>query len=275
MGERGLVPNFLKPTIRKIYYSLVDMIDTLKGRDSLTPPKSLMFIGGGDYKEIGNEFKGYFIKLGGLKPDHRVLDVGCGVGRMAVPLTDYLSREGGYWGFDIVQKGIEWCQKHIMKNFNNFQFLHVDIYNKYYNKKGKLTANQFCFPYETDFFNFVFLTSVFTHMLPDELENYIKEIARVLKPGGKAFLTIFMLNAESERAIGLGKGLLDFKYEITECCKTVNPKMPEYAIAYDEGFVLSLIGKYRLVVDQPVHYGSWSGRERFLTYQDVILVRKQ
>ena len=41
----------------------------------------------------------------GLKPEHRVLDIGCGVGRVALPLTRYLT-SGTYDGFDIVKRWI-------------------------------------------------------------------------------------------------------------------------------------------------------------------------
>ncbi|MBL8101033.1 MAG: class I SAM-dependent methyltransferase [Anaerolineales bacterium] len=275
MELKKYIPAFLMPAAKKVYFLFFDMIDTLKGsRDSLTPPRSLIFVGLGDFKQIGNEFKKYFIELGGLKPDHRVLDIGCGIGRMAVPLTGYLTKEGGYWGFDIVKKGIDWCEKHITKEFDHFHFQHVNIYNKYYNKKGTIVADQFKFPYETGFFDFVFLTSVFTHMRPAELENYIKEIARVLKPGGKAVLTFFLLNLESKQLTEAGRSLLDFKHQITENCKTTNLAIPEDAIAYEENFALSIINKNQLTVDSPIHYGSWCGRENYLTFQDLVIVKK-
>jgi SAM-dependent methyltransferase len=271
---KKLIPNFLRPTLSRMYYLFVDSVDTLKGKDKRTPPRSMIFVGSGDYIEIGNEFKNYFINLGGLKPHHRVLDVGCGIGRMAVPLTNYLTSEGGYWGFDIVKKGIAWCQKEITREFNHFHFQHVDIYNKYYNKQGTVAASQFVFPFEAAFFDFVFLTSVFTHMLPGELENYLKEISRVLKPGGNALITFFLLNSESKQLIEMNKSKLDFKHKITDQCKTTNSKIPEDAIAYEEEFVLSLLNKYQLTIDRPIYYGSWCGRESYLTFQDLIIMKK-
>jgi 2-polyprenyl-3-methyl-5-hydroxy-6-metoxy-1,4-benzoquinol methylase len=104
----------VKKTIKRACYLFIDAIDVLLGkRDELTPPKRKIFVGGYCFKEIGNEFLKYSIELGGIRKDGKVLDVGCGIGRMAVPLTGYLSKEGAYEGFDLVADGIKWCKKKI------------------------------------------------------------------------------------------------------------------------------------------------------------------
>lgn len=118
-----------------------------------------------------------------------MLDVGCGSGRMALPLTGYLNSEGRYAGFDISQKAIAWCQEHITSAHPNFQFEVSDIYNSLYNPKGKYQSLDFRFPYPDASFDVVFLTSVFTHMFPPDVEHYLDEISRVLKPGGRCLCT--------------------------------------------------------------------------------------
>src|SRR5438128_11248357 len=56
------------------------------------PPQQLIDgVGGGDFNAIGKEFFAYFTDLCGLGRDDYVLDVGCGCGRMAVPLVAYLT----------------------------------------------------------------------------------------------------------------------------------------------------------------------------------------
>ena len=58
----------------------------------------------------------------------RVLDIGCGVGRIAIPLTGYLGGGGQYDGFDVVPGGIAWCEKNISIPFPHFRFELADIY---------------------------------------------------------------------------------------------------------------------------------------------------
>ena len=268
-----ILPKFLKTSLKRVYYFPREILDERRKRDAMIPPRRLIFIGDGDFKQIGAEFKKQFIELGNLQPSDHVLDVGCGLGRMAVPLTSYLSKKGEYWGFDIVKKGIAWCQRNISAKYDNFHFLHSDVYNKQYNPKGKIRARDFKFPFEDQFFDFVFLTSVFTHMLPADVENYMGEISRVLKTGGKCMITFFLLNDESTALIHSGISSLDFRYEINGYL-TTDRSTPEDAIAYNEKFVKSLFDKRGLTIIQPIHYGSWCNRQNFLGYQDLIVAEK-
>jgi len=268
-----LIPGPLKELLRNIYYIPSDILDLIRTRDGMIPPRSKIFIGRGDFTKIGEGFKQHFIDLGNLQPNERVLDVGCGIGRMAIPLTNYLSKEGEYWGFDIVKSGVDWCQERISPRFKNFHFLHSDVYNKYYNPTGKIQAQDYQFPFENESFDFVFLTSVFTHMLPPDVENYMSEISRVLKTGGRCFITFFIVNEESSDLVHSGKSTLDFKYDLGGCLST-DANTPEGAIAYDEEVLKNLFDKNRLVMDPSIYYGSWCGRKNFFTYQDLIVAKK-
>ncbi len=240
-GKR-FVPRRIRPAARRIYFFPADTLDFLLGRrDALTPPKGRIFHNPNAFKRIGNEFFRYFVGLGGLKPDERVLEVGCGVGRMAVPLTSYLN-SGEYEGFDVMPGAIEWCQENISSKYPNFRFQVADVYNKEYNPGGTHRASEYAFPYEDDSFDFVILTSVFTHMLPDEVSNYLSEIERVMKAGGRTIITFFLLNQESLKLIESGMSTIDFRYDFG-VYRTKEKSTPEAAIAYQEDFVRNLYGE--------------------------------
>ena len=89
-----ILPVPLRLFARRIYYLPYDTYEYIMGkRPDGVPPRGKIFIGYGDYVKQGEKFLGYFQELCGLKPNHAVLDVGCGIGRMAVPLTRFLNEK--------------------------------------------------------------------------------------------------------------------------------------------------------------------------------------
>lgn len=258
--------------LRKLYYAPRDLRDRLRGKRSpLTPPSRMVTtIGGGDFEQVGREFLDLFVQYGKLSPQAAVLDVGCGVGRMAIPLTRYLTPEGRYEGFDIAADEIRWCQKHITPRFPNFTFQVSDVFNTVYNPTGTTPAHAYTFPFPDATFDFVFLTSVFTHMLPRDLERYLSEIVRVTRPGSRTFITYFLLTEASRGLIDRGESSLDFRHAI-EGCLTTDPSAPEAALAYPEEGIREMYRRHGLRIEEPVYYGSWCGRGTGTTYQDVLI----
>jgi SAM-dependent methyltransferase len=266
-------PNCVKKSIRKLKYIGQDIVAYFQGsREDMIPPQRLTFTGAGDFKSVGDAFLRHFIEIGGLRQNDKVLDIGSGIGRMAASLTKYLSADGSYDGFDIVPHGIEWCQKNITSKYPRFHFQLADIRNKEYNSRGKVEASEFRFPYEGNVFDFVFLTSVFTHMLPDEVKRYFSEISRVLKDGGTLFGTFFLINEESREC--LESGTSSQKFQRQDDYWTTDKKVPETAVAYNEDFIKNLYETNNLSIKIPVHFGSWCGRKDFLSYQDIIVAKK-
>lgn len=257
----------------KVNKTLISPLEE-KSNKSLVPPLDMIFVGGGDYEEVGNDYKNYFIEQGGLKQNDKVLEIGCGIGRMARPLTNYLSDEGEYQGFDIVKMGIDWCKETYADQYPNFNFELADVYNKHYNPTGKYTAKDYKFIYENSYFDFVFLTSVFTHMLPLDMENYTREIVRVLKPGGTCFITFFLINPEAVELMQTYPVLENFSKEIEQGCFVVDEEDPEAVIAYDEELIREIYKNYGLEIQGQIYYGRWCGRKDFLSYQDIIVAKK-
>ncbi len=263
-------------TSRMVNCFITDIADKFTGRrNELTPSKrQSLSIGTGDFNEIGKKIFHHLVQLCQLKPHERVLDVGCGIGRAAVPLTQYLKQPGSYEGFDIVPENIHWCQEKITPKFPHFKFQVVDVFNSVYNPKGRTTGENYQFPFQSSSFDVIFLTSVFSHMLPEELENYLKEISRLLKPGGRCLITYFLLNSESLDHLKLGKSsiLFDHDYGIYRLTSKLKP---EAAVAYQENFIAGLYKKYGLQIKHPIHYGAWCGRPNGMDYQDIIIAYRQ
>ena len=270
---RRAIPIPVRRSLKQLYLRTLDFSDRSARRRDMVPPRTMYFVGDGDYKTVGLEFRNLFAQYGGLKPEHRVLDVGCGIGRMAAPLTEYLSGPGEYRGFDIVKKGVAWSQANITPRYPHFQFLHSDVRNKFYNPDGVFEASSYRFPYEDVSFDFVFLTSVFTHMFPADLENYEREIARVLKRGGTCFVTMFLLNEESQRLIEEKRSTQNFIYKL-EGCVTTDPTNPEGSLGFEEGYIRQLFARLGLSIREPIQYGAWCGRNQFLSYQDIVIATK-
>ena len=166
--------------------------------DFIPPPE--LFAARDDYAEVARNLFEVLVEMSGLQPGERVLDVGCGTGRLAAPLLDHLGPAGSYEGFDRDASRIDWCNEHIAPLHPKFRFRTVSVFNSS-RQKGDLPAGKLSFPYPDADFDLVFLFSVFTHMLPEGVERYLAEIRRVLRPGGRSVITWFLLNDESRRAL--------------------------------------------------------------------------
>ena len=216
------------------------------------------------------EFMDHLRVLAGLQPDERVLDMGCGCGQMALHLEKYLSKKGSYAGVDIHRPSISWCQKKIGSRSSNFEFAHIDVRNQAYNPRGTHRAETYQFPFDEGSFDLILLKSVFTHMRPPEVSNYLREVARLLKSNGRCLATFFLLNEEQARLANdlefkYGEGVWRYRLEHS----------PESAVAYDESHVMELLEQHGLRLQAPVYYGRWAGRKDGLSYQDILLLEKE
>ncbi len=102
----------------------------------------------------------------GLRRDDFLLDIGCGSGRLAVQLADWL--EGAYLGTDVVQTLLDQAVRAC--NRPDWRF----------HKVSGLTV-----PADSGSVDMACAFSVFTHLRHEETYEYMRDIHRVLKPGGR------------------------------------------------------------------------------------------
>lgn len=105
-----------------------------------------------------------------LEQNLRVLDFGCGVGRQLLHSTRKYPA-CSFFACDIDDTAVAFIQRNYPR---------VSAY-----------TNKFTPPlqYETGFFDMIYSVSIFSHLNMEDQVQWLKELARVTKPGGCCFLT--------------------------------------------------------------------------------------
>jgi SAM-dependent methyltransferase len=241
--------------------------------DELIPPSAKRRNKEEMFKFVGEKFVGHLRDLCGLRPDERVLEVGSGFGRVAIPLGTYLSSLGSYEGLDPSPLGVRWCESAITPRWPNFRFRLIDVQNERFNPNGSLPADNYRFPFESGEFDVAVTVFVFFHLLPEAVERYFFETARVLRRGGRFLANFYLVNEESLALMEAGRTEERFPHPRVNC-HLRNAKVPEDLIAHDEAFVLDLYEREGFEV-QRLEYGRWRGdRQDPLGVLDLIVARR-
>ncbi len=261
----------LRRWVRRIFYLPADMFQSFSSNsDRLVPPKGMIFTGSGDFIGQGDLILSSILRHCDLKPDGSVLDIGCGIGRVARPMANFLNPEGLYIGFDIVKTGIDWCSANY-KKYPNFRFQHIPLKNDLYNLSTEEKASSFSFPYPSEKFDLVVLTSVFTHMQKPDVQQYMNEINRVLKKDKYCFCTFFTITPESDNFLRNSKNPF-FKYRY-EDFYLHSSQVKDANIAYKYEVLQEMLAKSGLRI-KSFHPGWWAGlkKEQCENFQDIMII---
>jgi ubiquinone/menaquinone biosynthesis C-methylase UbiE len=139
------------------------------------------WIVGGQYAQIGILESSALITLG-LCPEHTLVDVGCGSGRLPFSLRRYLT--GRFVGTDVLGDALayarEKCGRADWEFIENFDPT---------------------IPVADDSADFVTFFSVFTHLLDEDIFRFLADARRVLKPGGRVVFSFLDFECESHWTI--------------------------------------------------------------------------
>lgn len=138
----------------------------------------------------------------GFSDASRLLDWGCGAGRLAVGLKENGGSPSAYHGVDVQKPLIQWAQRHL--GDGRFHFMHVNSSNARYNPNGVIDRH---IPGVDCSFDVIYAYSVFSHMTAVDVRTYLGEIRRLLRPGGFSFFTAFVeddVEPEIENPPGYG-----------------------------------------------------------------------
>ncbi len=239
---------------------------------------------------VGLEWLEFLIRYGRLPPWGKVLDVGCGSGRMAVPLSYYITDEGGYYGFDVFQESIDHCKRQI--EHPAFQFERVDLSHHLYNQHGIIRSDTYDFPYPDEFLDATFAASVFTHLDVPTASNYLRQIRRTLRPGGRAILSFHAIPADTlceeggvTRLLGVGQGEWAYRFRnrgngyYTHCDEDGAPKNhylsdpigDPVAFEIDTFIGLCVAANLKVIEILP---GAWWGESYRFGWQDMVILER-
>jgi len=255
---------------RRLKYTLgADLIDLAVRFTPLLdggarPPEAINFAGHKSFDEVGDLTVRLMREHAGLGEGDHVLDIGCAIARNALALHRAFGSDITYDGFDIVPYGISWSRKRFADLPGRYNFEFVDIWNSFYNPRGKARAEDFDFPYADDAFDISVATSVYTHMRRKAVAQYLSETARVTRPGGRAYFTIFAREGVAHNST------FRFAHE-GEDDWVEDPNEPEMAVAHDLDWMkthLTDLGATQI----DVHPGYWRGGEG-VDFQDIIVAQ--
>jgi SAM-dependent methyltransferase len=136
---------------------------------------------GGEFEAIGILERELLIQYG-LKPDDYLIDVGCGSGRLAKPLAEYL--RGSYLGIDIVPDLLEYARSLVANERWRFE-----------------VASGLAIPERANRADMVCFFSVFTHLLHEQSFAYLRDAKRVLKPAGRIIFSFLEFAIPSHWAV--------------------------------------------------------------------------
>ena len=228
------------------------------------PAHLILLTGAGPetFDGIGSLHIGNYDRAIGLYPDMTILDLGCGIGRDAFQLFDFLSDKGRYIGVDVTGDSIRWCRENITPRHHNFTFFHSNAFNELYNPHGTKPSAEISLPAEDNSVDRIVLSSVFTHVLEEEVFHYMSEFRRVLRKDGLVYANFFLYSEDAIAAAnekGTTAWKATFQSHFGNGVYGNDPVFPRGAVAYSESAMMGLIERSGLRLVRPFLKGSWSG----------------
>ena len=275
---KGLTEQGMADTLR-LDQRLDLIIEDIRNRGPLPPVPYMQTIGSHDANHFTGNMKLFALEILGrcqATPDSTILDLGCGCGRLALPICGYLGERGHYIGIDVWDDGIRWCTENLTSRSDHFRFVTVESKNNYYfNDATGIDENEYALPFITaSSVDVTFAISLFTHLRRRDALAYLKEVARVLKPTGTAYITCFIIDHFFyEYAARTGNHLAVRESEQESECF--------YAYSHQDFFAGFSMGAWNAMLDEAglwsicYETGLWAEKPGARMYQDSFILRKR
>jgi SAM-dependent methyltransferase len=175
----------------------------------------------------------------GLQSSSSVMEIGCGVGWLAYDLASRLDADGAYAGCDVSDVTIRWLDENFVPRLPNFRFDFLDVQNPRYRPRGKRKSHRARLPYPDRAFDIACAFNVFMHVDERGIEQYLREIARVVRADGVGLVT---LKAIFDGDVGPTEGKRAY-VPIRPGVYTRRPERHGWSMAYDDSLIRAMIDR--------------------------------
>lgn len=155
---------------------LVAVLQEDRGFHLLPPADLRLHVGSvdsaGNWWTQGRNSAARVLEVFGLEPGEPILDWGCGSGRTLHWLHAYPAWRRAWRGCDVDAKAIRW------------------LHSRGFEDQAQVCADLPPLPYPDDSFAGLYSFSVLTHIHPERHRAWYLELARILRPGARAHLTV-------------------------------------------------------------------------------------
>jgi len=240
------------------------------------------WVGGADPEAVGEACRGILDRYLAINANSRVLDFGCGVGRVLLSVLKHKPEVSLVTGFDIMPQVIRFCETHIASAFPRTKFELIqgnnDHYNQFIAAAGANTAKSHAL-LQVEYaaaFTEIYAFSVFTHVEKADFRSLLVLLSNLLVPGGTLLFTAFLLTPYSRHAIQQGTTMFPLAGAVTEEQGKIligNTADRLGFIAFDLMLMQQMVFEAGLIITH-VEHGSWADAQFSASLQDVIVCRR-
>ncbi len=239
------------------------------------------WVGGADPELVGVHTYEILRRHLMLFPGSRVLDFGCGIGRVMLKLLKERPDLGGVTGVDIMPPVIAFCRDHIAPAFPQAEFQLLADRNDHYDRHidpqaGEAMAKAEFARQHSGRYGAVYAFSVFTHVDVGDFEDLLRFVASLLPTHAQFLFTAFILTPASRKALAgrtVGGRYRNGAFSHDGRVFVGDRKDRLAFIAYDQTLLEEMIVNAGLI-PATVEYGGWRADGFSPSLQDVVVCRK-